>query len=64
MSDLDRLMENVYQSYFDSMPCFLTVQDRDLRIIDANRRFQEKFGEFEGRYCYHVYKHQPEKCEN
>ena len=57
-------MDSVYQSYFDSMPCFLTVQNRDLRIVDANARFREKFGEFKGRHCYHVYKHQPEKCEN
>lgn len=57
-------MDNVYQSYFDSMPCFLTVQDRDLRIVDANSRFREKFGEFEGRHCYQVYKHQPEKCDH
>jgi PAS domain S-box-containing protein len=57
-------MDNVYQSYFESLPCFLTVQNRDLRIIDANSRFREKFGAFDGRYCYHVYKQQPEKCEN
>ena len=24
-------------SYFDAMPCYLTVQDRDLRLIDANQ---------------------------
>jgi len=57
-------MDNVYQSYFESMPCFLTVQNRNLQIVDANSRFREKFGEFEGRHCYHVYKQQPEKCEN
>ncbi len=57
-------MDNDYQSYFDSMPCFLTVQNRDLQIIEANSRFREKFGEFDGRQCYHVYKQQPEKCEN
>lgn len=57
-------MNNAYKAYFDSMPCFLTVQDRHLRIIDANQQFQEKFGDFEGRFCYHVYKRQAEKCEN
>jgi PAS domain S-box-containing protein len=57
-------MNDAYKSYFDSMPCFLTVQSRDLCIIDANARFREKFGEFDGRHCYHVYKHQPEKCEH
>jgi PAS domain S-box-containing protein len=53
----------MYKEYFDSMPCFLTVQDRDFRIIDANSRFVDNFGEFEGRFCYQVYKRRPEKCE-
>ena len=42
-------MTDAYKSYFDSMPCFLSVQNRELRIIDANSRFREKFGDFEGR---------------
>ena len=57
-------MEQLYGNYFESMPCFLTVQDRDLRIVHANRRFMENFGEIEGRYCYQVYKRRPEKCES
>ncbi len=57
-------MEQQYQQYFDSMPCYLTVQDRNLKVINANKRFQEDFGEFEGRYCFQVYKNRPEKCEN
>jgi len=52
-----------YQQYFESMPCYLTVQDRNLKVITANLRFIEDFGDFEGRYCYQVYKNQPEKCE-
>jgi len=52
-----------YQHYFDAVPGYLTVQDRDLRIITANERFRRDFGEIEGRYCYQVYKHRPEKCE-
>ncbi|MHC4799532.1 MAG: PAS domain-containing protein, partial [Planctomycetota bacterium] len=56
-------MENSYRLYFDAMPCYLTVQDRDFRIIDANQRFREDFGDFEGRFCYQVYKRRSEKCE-
>ncbi|MEW5701791.1 MAG: PAS domain-containing sensor histidine kinase [Candidatus Zixiibacteriota bacterium] len=56
-------MTDAYRRYFDSMPCFLTVQDRNLRVIDANDRFRRNFGDFEGRYCYQVYKQRPEKCE-
>ena len=45
------------------MPCFLSIQDRDLKLIDANDRFKKTFGNIEGRYCYQVYKQRPEKCE-
>jgi len=59
-------MENndLFKHYFDVMPCFLSVQDRDYKIIQANQRFHKSFGEWEGRYCYQVYKQRPEKCEN
>jgi PAS domain S-box-containing protein len=53
-----------YKEYFDSMPCYLSVQDRDLKIIEANERFVKNFGDPTGRYCYQVYKRRPEKCED
>jgi len=56
-------MDDIYKNYFESMPCFLSVQDRDLNIIHANQRFIDKFGPYEGRCCYQVYKQRPEKCE-
>jgi len=56
-------MELPYQQYFESMPCYLTVQDRNLKVISANKWFVEDFGSYEGRYCYQVYKNRPEKCE-
>lgn len=57
------VMEAPHRQYFDAMPCYLTVQDRDFRIIDANRRFREDFGDFEGRFCYQAYKRRSERCE-
>lgn len=56
-------MELPYKQYFESMPCYLTVQDRNLRVIEANSWFKEDFGAVEGRYCYQVYKNRPDKCE-
>jgi PAS domain S-box-containing protein len=52
-----------YQRYFEEMPCYVTAQDRGFRVIDANRRFREDFGNHEGRFCYQVYKRRPERCE-
>lgn len=51
-----------YQDYFEEMPCYLSVQDRDLRIIEANRRFRKDFGDFTGRHCYEAYQKRSEKC--
>jgi len=52
-----------YRKIFDTMPCFLSVQNRDLRIIAANERFKKHFGPFEGRHCFTVYKQRSERCE-
>jgi PAS domain S-box-containing protein len=52
-----------YREIFEAMPCFLSIQDRDFKIIDANQRFRKFFGDCEGRYCYQVYKQRAERCE-
>jgi len=56
-------MQLSYAQCFDAMPCYLAVQDRALRIVAANQRFREAFGNFEGRRCYQVYKQRAEPCE-
>ncbi len=56
-------MKQVYHQYFEDMPGYVSVQDRDLRILAANQHFKEDFGEWQGRYCYQVYKHQSEICD-
>ena len=38
-----------YREYFEAMPCYLTVQDRDFHIIDANRQFRRDVGDPAGR---------------
>ena len=56
-------MELPYKYYFEVMPAYLTILDRDLRIVEANRRFRKDFGNFEGRHCYQVNQHRSERCE-
>jgi PAS domain S-box-containing protein len=56
-------MESRHKLYFEAMPGYLTVQDRSFRIIDANRRFREDFGDYEGRFCFQVYKQRADRCE-
>jgi PAS domain S-box-containing protein len=55
-------LQQKYQTLFDVTPSYITVQDKDFKISDVNRRFQENFGEGVGRFCYEVYKHRQEPC--
>lgn len=56
-------MDEIYKKYFDSVPSYLTIQDKDFHLLDANQKFRKDFGDFQGRYCYQVYKNRSEKCE-
>lgn len=51
-----------FRLLFQESPCYISVQDRDLRIVQANRPFKEAFGDYMGAYCYEVYKHRGEPC--
>ena len=51
-----------YQQYFEEMPCYLSIHDREFRIIDGNRRFRADFGDRIGEHCFRVYKRRDEVC--
>ncbi len=57
-------MNERYHQYFDEMPCYLSVHDSQLRIIDGNQRFRRDFGERLGDSCFRVYKGRDDVCEN
>ncbi len=52
-----------YQELFEQVPCYITVQDRDLRLIRHNREFASTFEPHPGAYCFEVYKDRREVCE-
>ena len=52
-----------YEELFELVPCILTIQDRDFRILDFNREFADRFDPKPGDYCYQAYKGRSEKCE-
>jgi len=54
---------NEYQNLFEGVPCYITVQDRDLKLLTYNREFAEKFSPRTGDYCYKAYKGRSERCE-
>jgi histidine kinase len=51
-----------YQNLFEQVPCIVTVQNRDYRLIGYNREFEEKFNPSRGCHCYEAYKGRTEKC--
>lgn len=55
-------LQQKYRALFNEAPCYTSVQGRDLRILEANRNFQQDFGSGIGQCCYEVYKHRSEPC--
>ena len=51
-----------YQNLFEQVPCLITVQDRNYRLLRFNREFYQRFAPEPGDYCYHAYKGRSEKC--
>ena len=51
-----------YQELFDAVPCYITVQNPDLRIVASNAKFKTDFGDPTEAFCYEVYKHRSEPC--
>ncbi|MFZ1983817.1 MAG: PAS domain S-box protein [Desulfatitalea sp.] len=51
-----------YQNLFETVPCIITVQDRDYRLIGYNREFAERFNPELGAYCFQAYKGRDSKC--
>jgi signal transduction histidine kinase/FixJ family two-component response regulator len=62
LQDALRAAQQRYQQLFNEAPCYITVQDRDLRIIEANRRFREDFSNTSGAHCYQVYQQRDSAC--
>lgn len=52
----------LYHQLFNEVPCYISIQNRDLRLIGGNSLFQKDFGNEIGEYCYEVYKHRSTSC--
>jgi histidine kinase len=60
-ADLDEVLGE-YQNLFEVVPCIITVQDRDYRLVKYNRQFAEKFTPKPSDYCYQAYKGRDKPC--
>ena len=54
--------KNEYQDLFEMVPCLITVQDRNYKLVQYNREFAEKFAPQAGDSCFRAYKGRSEKC--
>ncbi|MEW6348325.1 MAG: ATP-binding protein [Thermodesulfobacteriota bacterium] len=52
-----------FKELFEMVPCYLTVIDRDLHIVRANKAFENEFGDLVGQPCFIGYKGRTERCE-
>ena len=53
-----------HQIIFDRVPCYITVVDRDLKVVRANKLFRDTFGEPGSRRCYELYKDRDVPCRH
>ena len=62
MSD-SKFKDRLKTELFNQVPMNIAVIDRKYNIVEANRNFEEKFGEWQGKKCYTVYKGRKRKCK-
>ncbi|MBN1588560.1 MAG: GHKL domain-containing protein [Pirellulales bacterium] len=60
----DDIRNWVHEKLWYQVPISISVIDRNFKVIEANPHFAENYGDWQGRYCYEVYKGLPERCEN
>jgi len=70
VSEMNRLRTELvqtqkkYEHIFNQVPCYITIQDKELRIVEANNRFQDDFGFEHGERCHQAYKNKCEVCHD
>jgi PAS domain S-box-containing protein len=55
-------LQREYNAFFEQVPCYVAVINRDLRIVRANELLRDTFGDPVGEHCFEVYKHRRDRC--
>jgi signal transduction histidine kinase/FixJ family two-component response regulator len=58
-----RTIEGQFGDIFNQLPCYITIQNRDLTFTSVNSRFREDFGDETGSKCYHVWRQRNDPCD-
>jgi PAS domain S-box-containing protein len=59
-----RRWQREYDIFFERVPCYVLVIDKNFRIVRANEKFRQAFGDSEGQYCYQSCKRRDSPCTN
>lgn len=57
-------LQRQYNILFERVPCYIAVLNRDLKVVRANEKLRNTFGDARGQYCYSVYKQRHSRCED
>jgi len=59
----DRInLEREYRLLFDNVPCYISVIDKDFKVLDSNALFRMIFSKRGTSYCYQMYKGADKVC--
>jgi signal transduction histidine kinase len=59
---MEELKKWIRQHLWDQVPISIGVINRDFQIVEANRNFEENYGDWRQRPCYEAYKGRSEPC--
>ncbi len=57
-----KVLDFSFQSIIDLLPCYLTIQDLDLKFLFTNQTFKNDFGDRINTHCYEAYKGSSVRC--
>ena len=60
---LERTQRN-YRRLFDQVPCYISVVNRDLRVVQSNALYRRDFGEGANAYCFKLCKGRSTPCSD
>ncbi len=56
--------KDLFNQLFEEVPCYISVQDKNLRITASNKKFKSHFGNQIGEPCFETYKHRTSQCND
>lgn len=57
-------VQHEYNLLFDNVPSYVSIIDKNYKIVKANKKLRDTFGEIHGKHCYEVYKKRKKRCRH